>query len=70
MLIFTGMTWVTFWKFPELFDCGSGENTPAAPPWISRTEPVNVRAGVGVDGEVDAAGPRAPRRCRSRRRAR
>jgi DNA polymerase IV len=43
--IFTGITWVTFWKFPELLDWGSGEKTPAAPPWISRTEPVRFTPG-------------------------
>ena len=31
MVIFTGMTWVTFWKLPDVFDCGNSENTPAAP---------------------------------------
>jgi hypothetical protein len=30
--IFTGMTWVTFWKLPEVLDWGNREKTPAAPP--------------------------------------
>ena len=36
-MIFTGMTWVTFWKFPEVLDCGNIENTPAAPVFTSDT---------------------------------
>ena len=41
----TGITWVTFWKVPDEFDCGNSENTPAAPPWISRTTPWNSSPG-------------------------
>ena len=34
-----------FWNVPDEFDCGNSENTPAAPPWISRTVPVNSASG-------------------------
>ena len=60
MAILTGMTCVTFWKLPDVLDCGNSENTPAAPPWISDTVPVMAGTMDGVlrvDGSpIDFAG--------------